>query len=108
MTNTPETETTESLTLSVKFHGGNTVTLQQVFHGMQPAILIEMGLADDDETMHFDVNATGPESQADLADILEMLTYALRQGTVTSSTIDGLTAVPITEDDLDDSEKAGE
>lgn len=84
----PQTEETESLTMSVKFHGGNTVTLQQIAHGMQPQILIEMGPGEDENTVHFDINATGPEDQHDLAGMLELLAEGLRQGTVTSDVDD--------------------
>ena len=83
---TEQAETTETLTMNVKFHGGNTITLQQIAHGMKPQILIEMGPGDNEETVHFDINATGPEDQKDLAETLELLADALRLGTVTSNT----------------------
>ncbi len=102
MSDTPETETGDQMTISLKFHGGDTMTLQQVVHGMKPQVLIQMSLVGDDETMHFDIDATGPAGQNDLADLLQFIAEGLREGEVTSRSIGSLTATPITEDDLDD------
>lgn len=106
MSDTPETETGDEMTMSLKFHNGDTMTMQQVVHGMRPQVLIQMSLTGDDETMHFDIDATGPAGQNDLAELLEFIAAGMREGEVTSRTVGGLTATRITEDDLNDEDSA--
>lgn len=81
MDNTPEIE---NASMGITFHNGDTMTLQQVIHGMAPQVLIRMELqeVDGQEVMRFDLDVTGPDNTADLADVLEGIAEGLRAGEV--------------------------
>lgn len=87
MSNTPENE---HASMGINFHNGDTMTLQQVIHGMQPQVLIQMSMQEHEgeEVMRFDLDVTGPESTGDLAEMLEFVAMCIRQGEVTSDSRD--------------------
>lgn len=88
-TNPDTTDDAMELTMGLTFHNGDTMTLQQVVHGMQPLILIKPVFEDDDpDTNRIKIDATGPSSQEELADLLDTLAQLIRASDVTSDSRD--------------------
>jgi len=68
----------ESIELGIQFHGGDTVSVQHIAHGMNPQILIVPSALEDGATVRFDMDVTGFESATELADILESIVGWIR------------------------------
>lgn len=84
MDNTPDTTPEDELSMSIKFHNGDTMTLQQVVHGMHPMIMIRPEFEDDSDTTHIIIDATGPSSLEELAEFFDMMAQMVRAGEITS------------------------
>jgi len=83
--NTPEDDLEGDLSLNIRFHNGDTMTLQQVIHGMQPMVLVRPTFDDDDDdSTNIIIDATGPESTEELAEFFDMMAQMVRAGEITS------------------------
>lgn len=80
MSNQDDTQPLGDIRLALKIHKGETVTMQTILHGFQPSIvIIPTETEDDPNGFGFDVNATGPDTIEELADMLEGLADCMRE-----------------------------
>lgn len=76
---------TVSLEVVLRSVQSDTVQMRNILLGHSPVIVIGLEMDSPDNLM-FDVDSTGPESAEELAEILELLVMALRDGEPTEET----------------------
>lgn len=69
------------MSLTLRPVGGSNISMRNLFLGNEPNVLIEFGLNEDEE-LDTRIDATGPTSVEDLAEVLEDLARTLRDGVV--------------------------